>query len=177
MRNHQYRLLLWSCLLCCAVVGCRPAGPQASALPLKLTQEEIQEGQRVVRLHCATCHAIDGKTRETMLSPSLWGVREHYIRKYPEPEAFISAMMAFLDHPKVESSLMPLASKEYGLMAMLPLDEAQLRAAVRLIYAGHVDRPTWARDYDRVHQSCYDVMSVCLGIPPSAQPVKSIRVD
>jgi hypothetical protein len=149
-------VLLWSCLLCWAVVGCGPTDPRESVQRLKLTPEEIQEGQRVVRLHCATCHGVDDKTRESMLSPSLWAVREHYIRKYPEPEAFVAAMMAFLDHPKTESSLMPLASEEYGLMAMLPLDEAQMRAAVRLICAGHVVRPSWARAYDKAHAPCYE---------------------
>lgn len=159
MRNRQRRLLLWSSLLCCAVVGCWPADPHTSVPSLELSPEEIQEGQRVVRLHCATCHGIDDKTRETMLSPSLWGMREHYIRKYPEPEAFVTAMMTFLDHPQTESSLMPLASEEYGLMTMLPLDEAQMRAAVRLIYAGHVARPPWARDYGKAHASCYDTLA------------------
>ncbi|MFQ3242880.1 MAG: mono/diheme cytochrome c family protein [Lentimonas sp.] len=122
---------------------------------LELSSFDVQEGQRVVRLHCATCHGVDDQTRESMLSPSLWAVRQHYIRKYPEPEAFVTAMMAFLDHPKTESSLMPQASEEYGLMAMLPLDEAQMRAAVRLIYAGHVPRPPWARAYDEAHAPCY----------------------
>lgn len=140
------------------LLGC---GPADSPVPeLRLTAEEVEEGQRVVRLHCATCHGVDDQTRESMLAPSLWAVRQHYIRKYPEPEAFVEGMLAFLDHPQLESSLMPQASEEYGLMAMLPLDEAQLRASVRLIYAGHVSRPVWARDYDKAHARCYEQLEL-----------------
>lgn len=158
MRMRHLRCSVW---LCCGVLGlgllgCGPADSQQSVPVLRLTAEEVAEGQRVVRLHCATCHGVDDQTRESMLAPSLWAVRQHYIRKYPEPEAFVEGMLAFLEHPQLESSLMPQASEEYGLMALLPLDEAQLRASIRLIYAGHVERPVWARDYDKAHASCYE---------------------
>jgi hypothetical protein len=141
------------------LVGCGPAHQHESFPALELSIAEIQEGQRVVRLHCATCHGIGDNAQVTMLAPSLWSVRQHYIRKYPEPEAFVSAILAFLDQPQTETGLMPPAIEQYGLMAMLPLDEEQLRAAVRLICAGHVERPAWARAHDKDHEPCYNALA------------------
>lgn len=155
MRIGRSVACLWGCLLLGGLVGCGPSAKQDFAQTLQLTPAELQEGQRVVRLHCATCHGVGENAQAEMLAPSLWGVRQHYARKYSEPEAFVTAMMAFLDHPQMETGLMPQAIEQYGLMAMLPLDEAQLRAAVRLICAGHVQRPAWARDYDKAHAACY----------------------
>lgn len=159
MRNPRCVVYLWSCLLSAGLVGCGPSAKHDSVQALELSAAEIQAGQRVVRLHCATCHGIGDNSQAEMLAPSLWSVRQHYIRKSPEPEAFVSAMLEFLDHPQSETGLMPQAIEQYGLMAMLPLDEEQLRAAVRLICAGHVERPAWARAYDKDHEPCYNALA------------------
>ena len=152
-------LLLCSSLLSAGLIGCGPSDQQGAVQALELSTAEIQDGQRVVRLHCATCHGIGDNSQVELLAPSLWSIRQHYIRKYPEPEAFVSSMLEFLDHPQFETSLMPQAIEQYGLMALLPLDEVQLRAAVRLICAGHVERPAWARAYDKAHESCYNALA------------------
>lgn len=156
MRVRLSILLLSSCLLFGGLVGCAPSAEDGSGLVLELTPIEIQAGQRAVRLHCATCHGVGENQRDEMLAPSLWAVRQHYIKKYPQPEALVTAMLEFLDEPTEANGLMPQAIEHYGLMAMLPLAEAELSAAVRLIAAGHVTRPTWARAYDRDHESCYE---------------------
>ena len=50
-------------------------------------------------------------------------------------------MFEFLDEPTEATGLMPQAIDHYGPMAMLPLAETELNAAVRLIAAGQVERP------------------------------------
>lgn len=156
MRVRWSIQLLSSCLLLSGLVGCGPSSDDAAAFVLELTPAEIQEGQRAVRLHCATCHGVGENRQNEMLAPSLWAVRQHYIKKYPEPEAFVTAMLAFLDEPTDRAGLMPQAIEQYGLMAMLALAETEQSAAVRLIAAGHVTRPAWARAYDKAHASCYE---------------------
>lgn len=152
-------LLLLSGLLLGGLVGCAPSSNDAADFSLELSSTEIQEGQRAVRLQCATCHGVGDNKQDEMLAPSLWAVRQHYIKKYPDPDVFVAAMLAFLDEPTDATGLMPQAIEHYGLMAMLPLAEAELSAAVRLIAVGHVTRPAWARAYDKEHAACYDKLA------------------
>jgi hypothetical protein len=152
----RYFVLMWGILLSGGFVACRPSTNDVAEFSLKLTAAEFNEGQRTVRLYCAPCHGIAGNHQDAMLAPSLWAVRQHYINKHPTPDAFVAAMLAFLDEPTDDAGLMPQAIEKYGLMAMLPLSESERNAAVRLIAAGHVERPSWARFYDQAHATCYE---------------------
>ena len=111
---------------------------------------EIKAGLELIPTYCNTCHGMT-QTKEKMLAPSLWAVHAHYIAKYPEPEAFVDAMLALLEAPTHESSLMPHAVERYGLMAPVSLSREELRQTAIAIYSGAFERPPWARDYSKRH--------------------------
>jgi hypothetical protein len=114
----------------------------------------IEQGVSLMATHCHTCHGVGERTMEEMLAPPLWGVRAHYLKRYPQPEAFVEAMASFLLEPENDRSLMPLAVARYGLKAPVSLAEAEMRAVAWAIYAGQVERPAWSRDYRRQHGTC-----------------------
>jgi mono/diheme cytochrome c family protein len=133
--------------LCC-LMGCDKApGPDLSSAPA----DAIEQGMDLIPTYCNTCHGVGDLGMEEMLAPPLWGVRAHYLARHPEPEAFVDAMTAFILEPKVAESLMPSAVERYGLKAPVSLSEKEIRAVVWAIYANRVERPSWARAYQKLH--------------------------
>lgn len=116
---------------------------------------DIAAGQKLLPTYCNTCHGIK-ESESAMLAPPLWGVRQHYLARYPEPNEFVEAMLRMMEAPTHETSLMPLAVERYGLMAPVSLDRDTLRLTAIAIYSGAVERPSWVRDYLKSHQSCID---------------------
>jgi hypothetical protein len=108
---------------------------------------EHREGKRLIRLYCLNCHGIAGKTRDQLHGPSLWAVRESYLKAYPDEASFVVAMVDFLSDPKLEKSKMPESVKRHGLMAPILLEERSLQDVSRAIYEGAVNRPAWWRSY------------------------------
>ena len=116
--------------------------------------EAIQQGVDLMATHCHTCHGVGELAMEEMLAPPLWGVRAHYLAEYPEPEAFVDAMTAFILEPNVDQSLMPLSVARYGLKTAVSMTETEIRSVVWAIYAGRVERPAWSREYRKRHRDC-----------------------
>jgi mono/diheme cytochrome c family protein len=116
--------------------------------------DRIEQGVDLMATHCHTCHGVGELTMEEMLAPPLWGVRAHYLAKYPEPDKFVDAMTAFIVEPVADQSLMPLSVANYGLKAPVSLTEAEIRSLVWAIYAGRVERPAWSREYRKRHRDC-----------------------
>jgi len=102
------------------------------------------DGHALIAQNCLACHAVAGKTHDTLIAPPLWGIRKHYLEVHPEEEAFVAAMQAFLDAPAAEESLMPHAIRRFGPMPRLPFPAEEIEAIARVIYAGEVERPPWA---------------------------------
>lgn len=137
--------------LLCLLVACEEKTEvDLSAVPV----DAIPRGVALMATHCHTCHGVGELTMEEMLAPPLWGVRAHYLARFPEPEAFVDAMTDFILEPSTEKSLMPLSVERYGLKAPVSLDHEQIRAVVWAIYAGQVERPPWSREYRKRHREC-----------------------
>lgn len=116
--------------------------------------EQIAQGATLIATHCNTCHGVAEREMENMLAPPLWSVRAHYLKHYPEPEAFVEATVTFLTDPKREHSLMPKAVDLYGLKAPVGIVEEDMRLAASAIYAGASERPSWSYNYKKLHKDC-----------------------
>lgn len=152
MRLHSKHIGLSFITTCWIFLGaCRDASSvDKSAFPI----EQIERGVALMPTHCNTCHGLGGRNAETMLAPSLWAVRAHYLGRHESPEAFVDAVTAFLLEPDSESSLMPKAVQQYGLKMPVSLSEESIRDIAAAIYVGHVERPEWFRDYKSQHSDC-----------------------
>ena len=134
----------WAVILC---AGCEKSPKQKAREAF--TTVEIEQGLHLLPTYCNTCHGVGDREMDEMLSPPLWGIREIYLEKYPEPEAFVDAMVEFMVFPRETTALMPKEVKNYGLMTTVSLSEAELRATAIAIYAGYVEKPSWSRDYEK----------------------------
>ncbi|MGB0413771.1 MAG: hypothetical protein ACPGJU_04930 [Coraliomargarita sp.] len=139
--------LILTLMVICLLLGCGES-PKQKALEA-FTHEEIELGLRLLPTYCNTCHGVGNREMDEMLSPPLWAIRDVYLAKYPEPEAFVSAMVEFMQFPRDETALMPDEVQNYGLMTTVSLGESDLRATAIVIYAGYIERPSWYRDYEK----------------------------
>ncbi|PXA03052.1 hypothetical protein DDZ13_14135 [Coraliomargarita sinensis] len=114
----------------------------------------IEQGVALMGTHCHTCHGVGESRMDAMLAPPLWGVRAHYLARHSDPEDFVDAMTAFVQKPRMESSLLLFEVARYGLKAPVSLSEAEIRSVSWAIYAGRVERPSWSREYRKRHASC-----------------------
>ena len=146
MRASMLSILSAACLL----VGCEKSPKQKAKDAF--TAAEIEQGLQLLPTYCNTCHGVGDREMDEMLSPALWAIREFYLDAYPEPEPFVSAMVEFMQFPREENALMPAEVQNYGLMTTVSLSESDLRATAIAIYAGYIERPSWYRDYEKVHR-------------------------
>ncbi|MGB0417028.1 MAG: c-type cytochrome [Coraliomargarita sp.] len=130
-------------------VGCGPNSLQQAKQVF--SAEEIAHGTQLIKTYCNTCHGVGDREMDAMLAPPLLGVRDAYLERHPEADAFVSAMVAFTRHPKRQNSLMPYALDVYGLKGSVSLSETDLRLTAIAVFAEQVERPTWMRDYRKQH--------------------------
>ncbi|MBC2607848.1 hypothetical protein [Pelagicoccus albus] len=122
----------------------------ASVTPLSrvLSQQSdsTTRGAETLQNLCIACHQTQPshELQEKGLAPPLWGVRDHYLEKYPDRETFVEAIVAYLPKPEADKSLMKGAIKRFGIMPPLPLPEDALKDAANAMYdAEGFQEPTW----------------------------------
>lgn len=99
-------------------------------------QASKDRGYELMTQKCFICHLPkpDPSKREQMIAPPMVQVQEHYKPTYPEKEDFINAMVAFIQEPSEEKTLMPGAVRKFNLMPKLLYEESELRLIAETIY-------------------------------------------
>jgi len=94
------------------------------------------QGYELMTQKCFICHLPkpDPSKSAQMIAPPMVQVQEHYKPAYPEKEEFINAMVAFIQNPSREKTLMPGAVKKFNLMPKLLYEENELRLIAETLY-------------------------------------------
>ncbi len=97
--------------------------------------------ENLLKTRCYVCHTEKpGQVPENqMKAPPMWGVRMHYIRRYPDKTIFIQRIKEWVKHPEKSKSLIPGAVKRFGLMPALPYPDEELTRIAEAIY--HLPKP------------------------------------
>lgn len=100
-------LILWSC-----------AGGNEDSISSKMQrqiQNEPHPGEKLVEKHCYLCHNNEA-SHGNRIGPPMTHVKEHYLEEYPEKDEFIKHIIAFVQQPSEDLSIMPGALEKFGLM-------------------------------------------------------------
>jgi len=104
------------------------------------TQKEValntSKGYELMKQKCFICHfeTPDPSRRDQMLAPPFLRIQEHYKPTYPKKEEFINAIMAIINEPSEENTLMPGAVRKFNLMPKLVYDQEELRLIAETLY-------------------------------------------
>jgi len=80
--------------------------------------------------NCTTCHY----ETKALSAPSMYDVRERYIKAYDKKDDFVSYMSKWVANPNKETSIMLDAVQKYGLMPHLGYEEDVIKEITRYIY-------------------------------------------
>ncbi len=103
------------------------------------TDVKISKGYEMMKQKCFICHfeKPDPTKMGQMIAPPMLRVQEHYKPSYPEKENFIKAVMAYINNPSQDKTLMPGAVKKFNVMPKVVYDQTELRTIVETLY--HLD--------------------------------------
>lgn len=118
----------------------------------QLDEQKMEQGFNLVTNTCFTCHNPEA-TMDNRIAPPMFAVKNHY--NGMEEEAFVNAVVSFLEEPKEEKTMMPGALKKFGLMPPLSLSKEELNAVAYYLYHTELERPGWYADHFKAEQKRY----------------------
>jgi mono/diheme cytochrome c family protein len=103
---------------------------------------EIAEGFELYESNCVSCHSSDA-SMENRLAPPMIAVKKHYWKEGMTLEAFTEDIMAFLNNPSNENSIMPGAVSRFNLMPKMNFTEDQISKIASYIFYTEIEKPDW----------------------------------
>ncbi|MCS5490259.1 cytochrome c [Algoriphagus limi] len=123
--------------------------PQTPSQPIHPEDPALaEEGLVLLQRHCYTCHNPKSKSHDEIIAPPLWGVKNHYLKAYPEKESFTKALTSFVQNPNEEKALMKGPIKRFGLMPKPVISDSDLEKIVEYIYENEIENPAWHIEKD-----------------------------
>ena len=103
-------------------IGC---GTKSTSQDISNEQSEVKNltehpGYNLYKMYCIACHGNDA-TPENRLAPPAFMVHNRYKSAY-DKEAFVERVIAWIEAPSIEKSIMPGAVRNFDLMPPLPLN-------------------------------------------------------
>lgn len=99
------------------------------------------EGKALFESQCMACHqprhegeGVHGKGSKGRLAPPMPMVKKHYLEAYPERQAFIDKVSAWVNAPDANKAILDRAVEKLGLMPTLVVDEASRQKIAAYIY-------------------------------------------
>lgn len=121
-------------------------------LPINQNLTSIEElrdpGLALMQKHCYTCHNPKTASHDEIIAPPLFGIKNQYLKRYPEEKEFQLAMSEFVANPNEDKALMKGPIKRFGLMPKPPVSEEDLKVIIEYIRKNELEKPTW---YDQHH--------------------------
>ena len=102
----------------------------------KETSAIVSKGYELMKQKCFICHfeKPDPAKMAQMIAPPMLRVQEHYKPAYAEKENFVKAVMAYVNNPSQDKTLMPGAVKKFNLMPKVVYDQNELKTIVETLY-------------------------------------------
>ena len=112
------------------------------ASPFALASENVDAGRQLYKQNCAVCHgATGGMDMSKRLAPPIMGVKMHYVKKHPDKESFVAAVVSWLDKPEESKSLMKMAIHKFKLMPKIPVSDADAEKIAVYMFEGKLEKP------------------------------------
>lgn len=116
------------------------------------TTNEMSLGETTMKTYCFACHNPRTPDENQLIAPPLAGVKFQYKQQYPDKEAFVKAMVAYVSDPENGTTLIPGAVKRFGRMPSTFLKDFEIQAIVEYIYDNKIEMPTWFPEhFEKMH--------------------------
>lgn len=148
MKNTLLLLFVFTLLSSCNTAIKKEKKKQLIAFtPLETNQNssplQKKEGYILMKNNCYACHNPNAASHDDIIAPPFMAVKMHYMRTYKTKDAFVKAIVNWVQNPSEEKSLMRGAVNRFKIMPKLPLPSADLEKIATYIYENKVDAPKW----------------------------------
>ena len=104
-------------------------------------------GYTLYKMYCVACHG-NAATPENRLAPPAFMVHNRYKAAY-DKDAFVKRVVAWIDAPSTEKSIMPGAVRNFNLMPPLPLSLEDREKIADYFYETEFEEPAWFAEHER----------------------------
>ncbi|MDF2157326.1 cytochrome c [Algoriphagus sp. CAU 1675] len=125
-----------------------PKSPEAKQ-EFKQPENQDLDGLVLLKKYCYVCHNPNSASHDEMLAPPLFGIKNHYLKAFPEKGAFIDAMSDFIKNPTEEKALLKGPVNRFGLMPRPAVSDEEIEVIVTYIKDNQLEKPKW---FDKHHQ-------------------------
>lgn len=109
-------------------------------LALSVPQNHL--GKQLMENNCYLCH--NPRTpEESIIAPPMLVVKNSYLADGISKEEFVENMVSWIKNPSKETSKMPEAIDEFGMMPYQFYPEASLRKIAAYIFDNEIEKPEW----------------------------------
>ncbi len=141
-------LIIISCLV--FVIGCDTKSTSqdvASGEQVAVTDLSEHLGYKLYQMYCIACHG-NAATPENRLAPPAFMVHDRYKKIY-DKEAFVKRVVAWIEAPSIDKSIMPGAVRNFNLMPPLPLSLEDREKIADYFYETEFAEPVWFAEHER----------------------------
>lgn len=138
--------------------GCRTSRPhdcqhhaieeqKPAGMEKKLSATENNKALALLQSNCFSCHNPDMQ-REVRVAPPMFKIRQHYYTDDVKREDFIGRIVAYVNNPSEELSIMPGAVRNFGVMPKLSFKQEDLALMAEYIYENDLASDAWYDTWD-----------------------------
>ncbi len=88
-----------------------------------------QSAQDFYRKQCGFCH-----TQEELIAPDMNKIKAMYLKKYPDKEAFVQAIVKFVENPNKKDAIYKDGIENFMDMPKMPFKKEQIKGVASYIY-------------------------------------------
>jgi cytochrome c553 len=154
------KIILGFLLFLVLAYACNPSAPKEEQVSFShLTDTAILEGKALMVNNCYICHSPSAPEMETRVAPPMVAIKAHYLDKYPTKDAFIQAMIAFLNEPTKENALLPGAVARFGVMPKQQYSQDLVEKIAAYMFDYKIEEPLWFASHWKEKQGLHWVQS------------------
>ena len=98
----------------------------------------------LIQKRCLICHGA-GESHDDLLAPPMRGVKNYYLKDYPDKEDFVEAIVKWNANPDSANAIMVGAVTRFKVMPSLQYPENEVRAIAAYIYENEQPKPSWMK--------------------------------
>lgn len=128
-------------------------------IPTNIASGEQHKGFSLLETNCLSCHSTDANAQGGV-APNLANVKNAYLAVGKTKEEFSKNFIAFLTNPNTESSKMPEAIQQFGLMPKMSFTEAQIADIADFIFKINLENSNWYEEEKKKSPSKPEPLSI-----------------
>ena len=133
-------------LLMVVFFSCKYSENENTNQELVLKTKTIHSGKKLMEVNCYVCHNPNTK-HEDRIAPPMIAIKTHYLSDKTTKEEFIADIQEWIKKPSEETSRMPGAIRNYGLMPYAPYPEETIKQIAEYMFENDLEQPEWFQDH------------------------------